>query len=99
MKIDGISKVYGLYESKAINNRQFTPTKASAGFDRLSLSSDAKDFQAVMKGLKESPDIREDRVQEVAKKYESANYFPDYREVAEGMLNSGIFRNSASLQK
>ena len=92
MKVDGISKVYGVYESVAVNNRHLLKTKAESKADKLSISSDGRDFQAVMRGLKEAPDIREDRVQELTKKFEDINYCPDYKGAADRMLNSGVFR-------
>ena len=91
MKINDISKVLGVYENKAVNSKPVARAKPALGKDKLSLSSDAKDFQAVMRGLKDAPDIREDKVREVSKKYENANYSPDFRGVAEGLLNSGVF--------
>ena len=99
MKINDISKVYGVYESKPTISRQAPKTKAQSGFDKLSLSSDAKDFQAVMRGLKEAPDIREDKVREISEKYENSHRYPDYREVAGVMLNSGVFRNIGYQQR
>ena len=93
MKIGDISKIYGVYENKALMNRQVSKAKPASKLDKLSLSSDAKDFQSVMKGLKDTPDVREEKVQEVTRKYESPGYYPDYREVAEGLLRSGVLHN------
>ena len=93
MKINDISKIYGVYENKALVNRQALKSKPAAKLDKLSLSSDAKDFQAVMRGLKEAPDIREDRVQEISRKYENTGYYPDYKGVADSLLRSGILGN------
>ena len=91
MKVNDVSKIIGVYENKIASGRQVQKAKTSYGSDKLSLSGDAKDFQAVMRGLKDVPDIREDKVAEVSKKYDDINYRPDYREVAEGLLSSGVF--------
>ena len=91
MKINDISKIVGVYENKTLSSRQAPKAKLALGTDKLSLSSDARDFQAVMRGLKETPDVREEKVQELSKKYNDVNYSSDYKEVAEGLLNSGIF--------
>jgi len=40
--------------------------------DVVSISNQAKDFQTAMKALKEIPDIRKDKVEELARKIESA---------------------------
>ena len=99
MKVNDISKVYGVYDNKTLNSRQAAKASPELGRDKLSLSSDAKDFQAVMRGLKDTPDIREDKVNEVIRKYDNPNYYPDYREVAEGLLSSGLFKNAGARQK
>ena len=48
----------------------------------MSLSNGTKDFQALVKGLKEASDIRKDRVQEMSRNYGEQSCHPDYREVA-----------------
>jgi negative regulator of flagellin synthesis FlgM len=93
MKVNDVSKVYGVYENKLLGNKQPYRVNVEPKSDKLSLSNDAKDYQAVMKGLKEASDIREDKVQEVSRRYEDKSYRPDYREVAAGLLNSGIIVN------
>jgi len=90
MKVNDISKISGVYESKTLGNRQPYRAKAESKSDELSLSKDAKDFQAVMKGLREASDIREDRIREVSAKINDPGYRPDYMEMADRMLNSGI---------
>ena len=91
MKVNDVSKIIGVYENKITGGRQAPKVKSSPGSDKLSLSSSAKDFQTVMRGLKDVPDVREDKVREVSQKYGDTNYNPDYREVAEGLLSSGVF--------
>jgi len=93
MKVNDISKVFGVYENRMLGSRQPYKTSVGSKSDKLSLSNDAKDFQAVMRGLREASDIREDRVQDVLRKYEDQSYHPDYKEVAAELINSGVIIN------
>ena len=93
MKVFDVSTVYGVYEKKTKINRPVQQSPSSSKLDKLSLSKDAKDYQLVMKGLKEVPDTRAEIVAELAQKYQSGNYSPDMKDVAEGILNSGLFSN------
>jgi anti-sigma28 factor (negative regulator of flagellin synthesis) len=91
MKVFDVTKVYGVYEKQAGTEKRVSRTAFAPKSDKLSLSKDAKDFQAVMKGLKEAADTRADKVAEFSQKYEAGGYGADVREIAGSLLSSGLF--------
>ena len=90
MKIVDVSQVYGVYEKPNVAGRAIHRAPVASKSDKLSLSKDAKDFQAVMRGLKEAADVRPEKVSELSLKYESGSYEPSTHDVAEGLLRSGV---------
>jgi negative regulator of flagellin synthesis FlgM len=89
MRIPGdISKITGVYGSHR-NARRIGETGAvTPKKDVLSISGEAKDIQTVSRALKDVPDLRRDRVDEVLKKYGSGGYNVSGRDVAEKIVNS-----------
>ena len=90
MKVIDVSPVYGVYEKQSVVGKPVQRTSAASKSDKLSLSRDAKDFQAVMRGLKTAPDTRTEKVAELSQKYDSGSYVMDSRSAAEGLLRSGV---------
>ena len=95
MKITDVTKIYGVYEIQPAAGAAAKKAPAAAGKDGLMLSRDALDFQAVMKGLKEAPDIRAGAVADLSAKYEAGTYRADAREVAEALFKSGAIHRAA----
>lgn len=89
MKIWGeIPKVSGVYnKQKSVGKVDKTGSVASKK-DVVSISSQAKDYQTVMKALKETPDVREEKVNRLAEKYESGQYEVNNRDIADKLLKS-----------
>ncbi|OPZ92905.1 MAG: Anti-sigma-28 factor, FlgM [Firmicutes bacterium ADurb.Bin419] len=89
MKIWGeIPKVAGVYsKQKRVGKVDDTGNVASKK-DVLSISSRAKDYQTVMKALKETPDIREEKVRSLAEKYELGQYQVKDTDIADKILKS-----------
>ena len=92
MKVGDVPKIFGVYETQAIAGRRLSAARPASKKDKLSISDDAKDFQAVMRGLKDAPDIRAEKVAEHSAKYEAGESSVDARAVAQSMLASGIAR-------
>lgn len=89
MKIWGnIPKVSGIYEKQKNVNKMDKASGISGKKDVLSISNQAKDFQTVMKALRDVPDIRKGKVDELAQKYQSGNYSVDGRDVADKIVKS-----------
>ena len=94
MKVNDISKVFGVYEAQPAANQPVKKAAAAAGKDKLMLSRDALDFQAVMKGLKEAPDARAGIVAGMSRKYEAGEHLADSRELAAALFKSGAVGRS-----
>ena len=94
MKIGDVPRIIGVYETHAIASKRLEAARPAAkkDKDKVSISSDAKDFQSVMRGLKAAPDARAEKVAEHTAKYESGEGAADSREVAEKLLAAGIAR-------
>lgn len=89
MKIwEGIPKVSGVYDKhKSVNKAGKTGSVATKK-DVVSISSHAKDIQTVMKALKDVPDIRKDRVDDLTKKIETGTYEVKETDIADKILKS-----------
>ena len=87
MKIWGeIPKILGVYDKqKNIGRIERTGTVASKK-DMLSISGQAKDYQTVMKALKEVPDVRSEKVNEIAARLESGQYDVSGKDVADRIM-------------
>jgi len=89
LKIWGeIPKVSGVYNKQKKLNGIENSSGAVSKKDAISISNQAKDFQTVMKALKNVPDIREDKVNELADKYKTDSYDVSGRDVADKIIKS-----------
>ena len=89
MKIYDVTKIYGVYENKPAAGRPARKEAPAAKSDQLQLSRGAKDFQTVMAGLKDAPDIRADKVAALADKYKEGKHLADSHDIAEALFRSG----------
>jgi negative regulator of flagellin synthesis FlgM len=71
VRIGDVTKIYGMRETQAIAGKRAAQARPAPKADKISISSDAKDFQAVIRGLRVVPDVRADKVAEHAANYES----------------------------
>ncbi|MCX7923031.1 MAG: flagellar biosynthesis anti-sigma factor FlgM [Clostridia bacterium] len=91
MKIWGeFSKVFGVYDKQKNVNRVEKTAGVASKKDVVSISNQAKDFQTVMKAIKETPDVRKDKVDELAGKYQSGNYSVDGKDIADRIVKSMV---------
>jgi negative regulator of flagellin synthesis FlgM len=89
MKIWGnIPKVSGIYGSTNKVDRTSKLGKVASKKDELTISGAAKDFNVVMKALRQVPDIREDRVNEILQKMENGNYSVSSSDIADKMIKT-----------
>jgi negative regulator of flagellin synthesis FlgM len=89
MKISNIANAYGIYCSqKPAISRKKTTTGGTK--DNIDVSDKAKDFQLIMKTLKNSSDIREDKTAELQKKIEDGSYNVSSDDVATKMLSDWL---------
>ncbi len=83
-----IPKITGTYDKFKSPNRVGSTSAVSSRMDVVSISSQAKDFQTVLKTLKDVPDIRQARVSEISSSYESGNYSVDGSDIADSILKN-----------
>jgi len=92
MKINDVPKIYNIYETQPAAGKPIKKAQAAGGSDRLMLSRDAVDLQAVMKGLKKAPDVRADKVSELTQKYNAGEHLASNRDLADVLYKSGIMK-------
>ena len=90
MKINDVSKIYSVYETQPAAGKTVKKAPPSERADRLMLSKDAVDLQAVMKGLKKTPDLRADKISELTAKYEAGDHLAASRDIADILYKSGV---------
>ena len=91
MKIWGdIPKIPGVYDKQRNFNKVAATYGVSSKKDIVSISSQAKDYQSVMKVLKDMPDVRQDKVDELSQKYESGSYDVSGKDIVDRVLKSVI---------
>lgn len=84
-QVQNILKAYG-DQSKVAKNTKSEKTGPVQKRDEVILSSEAKEFGQIFQTLKKLPDVREDKVNEVAKKIEAGTYNVDAKDVAEKLV-------------
>ena len=94
MKIYDVTKIYGVYDTQPAAGRAAKKAAPNAGTDKLMLSKDAKDFQAVMKGLKEAPEVRRDKIAELEAKYVTGEHLANTKNIAEALIKSGVLNKT-----
>lgn len=89
MKIWGeIPKVLGIYDKQKNVGKVDRAFGTTPKKDVLSISNQAKDYQTVVKALKDVPDIRTDIVNDLAEKYQAGNYDVSGRDIADKVVKS-----------
>jgi len=89
MKIWGdFSRITGIYKKDGSVRKTQETGKAQPRKDVVSISNKAKDIQTVQKALAQEPDIRKEKVDELAAKYRTGSYSPSGKEIAEKIISS-----------
>jgi len=90
MKINNnnISKMLSAYNKQNLNT---TKTKENESTrlkrkDEINISDEAKEIQSLMKKLKDMPEVRQEKINEIKEKINSGNYEIDPEKIAEKML-------------
>ncbi len=95
MKIWGdISRISGVYNRQKDVKRAQKAEKSEPKKDAVSISCKAKDLQTIQKALRQIPDIRREKVDELAKKYNTGSYNPEGRDIAQKIIES-VFDSKA----
>lgn len=89
MKIWGeIPKILGIYDKQKNVKKVDKTASVVSKRDVVSISNSARDFQSIMKSLKEVPDVRQDKVNDLKGKYETGNYSISGKEISDKLINS-----------
>jgi negative regulator of flagellin synthesis FlgM len=85
MRIDALSKINQLYQTN--DTRKVSKSQNGNKKDSVEISQMGKDFQIAKQAVSSTPDIRQDKVDEIKKKLESGNYEISLEELADKMIN------------
>lgn len=85
MRIDAYNKVNQIYNTSNVKKAN----KASKGSfsDKLEISQTGKDYRVAKQIISQTPEVREDKINEIKKQIESGTYNVDMIEVAEKLVN------------
>lgn len=91
MKIWGeIPKILGVSNRQKNVGKVDKTSGVASKKDVVSISNQAKDFQTINRALRDVPDIRQERVNELSKRYESGKYDVSGKDVADKIVNSAF---------
>jgi negative regulator of flagellin synthesis FlgM len=89
MKIWGdIPKISGVYDSQKNFGKVDKASGVASKKDVVSISNQAKDFQTALRSLKDLPDVRNEKVNELAERYKSGSYDVSGKNIADKIINS-----------
>lgn len=91
-QIQSIMKVY-TDQNKVTQTTKTTGTTPASKKDEVILSTQAQEFGQIFQAIKAMPDVRQEKVQEIANKIAQGDYSVDAREVAEKMLGRMLADN------
>lgn len=88
MKIWGeIPKILGVYDKTKNVSKVEKSDVVSGKKDDISISGSGRDFQSVMKALKDVPDVRQDLINNLSEKYESGSYDVNASNIANNIVS------------
>lgn len=85
MKITNLLNTTNIYNKKNIDNKKIQPQKKQN--DSFVVSDKARDFQTVLKAVSNSPDIREDKVNDIMKRVEQGSYNVSTEDIVNKILS------------
>ena len=84
MRIDAFNKVSQLYKTNSMKST--AKTKSSSFSDTLEISQLGKDYQVAKQIVAQTPDVREDKVNEIKQRLDAGTYDVSNEEVAEKLV-------------
>ncbi|BCS80900.1 flagellar biosynthesis anti-sigma factor FlgM [Anaerocellum diazotrophicum] len=85
MRIEDRIRIFQIYTQTAKVTRVEKKQEVTST-DKVEISSEARDFQAVLNAIKLTPDVREEKVDEIKKKIDSGTYNVSGRDVVEKLI-------------
>lgn len=87
MKIWGDNpRVFGVYNQTAPVGKVNKQASVASRKDEYKVSSQARDYQSVMKALRNVPDIRQEKVNEISKRIEAGGYKVEARDISDKII-------------
>ena len=89
MKIYSNPNIQKVMKSYQTNNVKKTDKagKTKMSPDKIEISSEARDIQVAMKALKETPEMRETKVQDLKEQIKNGTYKPTAEQIVDKLLN------------
>ncbi|MFV0519285.1 MAG: flagellar biosynthesis anti-sigma factor FlgM [Lachnospirales bacterium] len=85
LRVNGLNRTTNYkIDTKYKSNTTTSGTNVSK--DAFSISSEAQDFQTAMKAAKSTPDVREDKVEEIKNKFKNGSYEVNLSSIADKIL-------------
>lgn len=84
MRIDAYNKVSQLYNTNKVNKP--TKTEGSSFSDKLEISQAAKDYRVAKQIVTQTPDVREDKVNDIKKRMEAGTYNVSSKQFSEKVV-------------
>ena len=85
MKITNMLNTTNIYNKNTKNDKKIEKTIKNN--DSFTVSDKARDFQAVLKAVSSSPDIREDKVNNILNKIQEGSYNVSSEDIAKKLLS------------
>jgi negative regulator of flagellin synthesis FlgM len=85
MRIEDRIRIFQIYTQTAKVTRVEKKQEPTAT-DKVEISSEARDFQAILNAIKQTPDVREEKVNEIKKKIDSGTYNVSGKDVVEKLI-------------
>jgi negative regulator of flagellin synthesis FlgM len=86
MKIQNSMMVHKLVKSYQKNMHKTEETKAALPSDKIEISKEARAYQVAMQGIKEIPDVRQEKVEALKAQIKEGTYRPPAEDIAAKIL-------------
>lgn len=86
MRIDAFNKVSQLYKTNSMKST--AKTKSGSFSDKLEISQLGKDYQVAKQIVAQTPDVREDKVNEIKQRMDAGTYDVSNEEVADKLVKA-----------
>ena len=85
MRIDAFNKVSQLYKTNSVKSA--TKSQGSSFSDKLEISQTGMDYQVAKQHVARTPDIREDKVNDIKQRMEAGAYHVSIEDVANKLVD------------
>lgn len=86
MKISNILQVTNIYKNNKVSKTKESSAKSTK--DNLNISSEALDYQTVLNAVSKTPDIREEKINDIMERINNGTYNVSSEEIANKILSN-----------